>query len=121
MEISKRLVLGVSEYTLTGKGEDLHSALMDLGKASIYDIKACGLCESPLIRLSAYVTEKDKFKYIKVSCAKCKASLTLGESKQDHANYYRKNDAGKLDWQPFKGEEVKTEQKPKTSTEVIWD
>jgi hypothetical protein len=113
MQVSKQLTLGLSKYTITGTGEDFHAACMDLDKVSIYDLGQCGLCGSELLRLSAYKTLEGGFKYIKVACAKCRGSLTLGEAKNTHANYYRKNDAGKLDWQEFKGKDDKnTNPKP---------
>ena len=70
-------------------------------KVSIYDLEKCGLCDSNFLRLYAYITKEGGFKYNKVTCGACKGSLTLGESKKDHANYYRKNAEGKLDWQPY--------------------
>ena len=120
MQVSKQLKLGVSEYIITGQGEDFHAALMDLGKASIYSLNKCGLCESDLLRFNAYLTKDDNYRYIKVVCGKCRGSLTLGESKQDRANYYRKNAEGRLDWKAYEGKEVKNSPS-KTEKEILWE
>lgn len=101
MKITIKKKIGVSEYNFSFEGKDLWECLMESQKVSFYDLTSCGICDSNLLRLYAYETKEDKYKYIKVVCNSCKGSLTLGQSKKDNAHYYRKNEETKrLDWQP---------------------
>jgi len=101
MKLTIKKKIGVSQYDFIFEGSDLFECLMESQKISFYDLTNCGICESNLLRIYAYETKEDKFKYIKVICASCKGSLTLGQSKKDNAYYYRKNEhTKKLDWQP---------------------
>ncbi len=87
---------------------------MELTKLSFRDVYKCGKCGSDSLYLRAYITEKDKYEYIKICCAKCKASITFGKAKnQKDLFFLRKNDDKSLDWQEYKGKE---EEKTATGT-----
>lgn len=100
MKLTIQKKVGNNTYDFSFEGKDLWECLMESQKISIHDLSKCGSCESPYIKLFAYETKEDKYKYIKVSCPQCKSSLTLGQSKKDNAYYYRRNETTKaLDWQ----------------------
>jgi len=102
MRLGLTKIIGENQYNFSFDGADLWECIMESQKVSIYDIKECGLCHTSFLKLIAYETKEDKYKYVKVSCNKCKGSLTLGQAKSDNAYYYRRDkDTGNLDWQAF--------------------
>lgn len=106
MKLTIQKQIGNNRYGFQFEGADLHECLMESQKISFYDLTKCGLCDSPHMRLLAYITKEDKFKYVKVVCNQCRGSLTLGQSKSDHAYYYRKDkDTGALEWMKFEGKD----------------
>ena len=113
MKLTKRLKIGNNDYSFQFEGTDLWECLMEAQKVSLWDLPQCGKCGSELLRLVAYKTKEGGYKYIKVTCGKCKAQLTLGQSKQDNAYYYRRNDDKQLDW-------VTMEQKD-TTQNIAWE
>ena len=103
--------IGKETMTYVVRGEDLHDVEMEAKKLSFYDVPSCGICNSDSLYLTAYITEKDKFKYLKVVCRKCKASLTFGQRKDEPGTYFlRKNDSGALDWKVYDGKDSKKQQ-----------
>ena len=103
MKLTIRKTIGNKQYSFCFEGADLHECLMESQKISFYDLMKCGIdgCGSPHLRLYAYETKEEKYKYIKVMCSACKASLTLGQSKKDNAYYFRKDENTKaLAWVP---------------------
>ncbi len=102
MKLTITKTIGNKNYNFEFEGADLHECLMESQKISFYDLMKCGLCESPYLRLFAYITKEEKYKYIKVMCEACKGGLTLGQSKADHAYYFRRNkDTKALDWDKY--------------------
>ena len=102
MQLTKTLIIGQNTYQFTFEGADLHEALMESQKVSLWDIDQCGVCGSSNLKLHAYTTKEGGYKYVKVGCNKCKASLTLGQAKKDNAYYYRRDEvSGNLDWKAF--------------------
>ena len=102
-------VIGKKNYRFEVEGESLFDVVMESQQLSFNDVYKCGLCESDSLSLRAYITDKDKYEYVKVQCGKCRASLTFGKSKKDGAFFLRKNDDGQFDWQKFESKEGKTE------------
>ncbi len=102
--------IGRTEYPFTFEGNDLHEVLMESEKLSFGNVNKCGLCDNEYLFLSAYITKEDNFKYVKISCPNCRASVTFGRKKENPDVYYlRKTDSGELDWQAYKGEPSKPE------------
>lgn len=100
LQLSKRV--GKKNYVFEVEGKDLHEVVMESQKLSFNDISMCGLCGSDNLYLNAYITKEDKFKYVKIVCFQCKASLTFGQVKASPETYYiRKNEQGKQDWQAY--------------------
>jgi len=94
--------IGKNAHHFQVEGENFHEAVMEAQKLSFRDVEKCGLCESDNLYLSAYVTKEDKYEYVKIVCAACRASLTFGKSKDKKDTYFlRRNDRG-LDWQEYK-------------------
>jgi len=97
--------IGNKKYTFIIEGDGLFECLMEAKKLSFYDVPSCGNCNSDNLYLTAYQTEGEGFKYIKMMCGKCKWSVTFGQPKgkgNENTWYMRKNDSGQLDWQkPF--------------------
>jgi len=90
--------IGRNKLMITYRGDDLHSALTSAREIGFPDIKKCGACNSDNLRLTAFTTEAEGYKYVKVICGDCRASLTMGQTKKDHIYYARKNDNGHPDW-----------------------
>ena len=98
MNVVKKV--GINEYVFQVEGENLHSVIMESKNLSFQNIKECGLCQSELLYLTAYVTKEEKFEYTKVCCAKCGASITFGQVKKSPNTFYlRKNDDGTMKWE----------------------
>lgn len=102
MRISNEKKIGRNSYNITGEGENLYEALMDLNKASFGDIPTCGVCNSDDLYLEAHLAQ-GKYKYSSVKCRKCRASLTFGKREDnDDVSFLRRKEDGKYDWQEFK-------------------
>ena len=98
--IKKRI--GKEVHTYVVRGEDLHAVEMQAKKLSFYDVPNCSLCNSDDLYLTAYITEQDKYKYLKIVCRKCKGSLTFGQRKDEPDTYYlRKRGDSSLDWKAY--------------------
>jgi len=105
MELTIIKKIGKTEYPFTVSGDNLHEVLMNAEKLSFGNVPRCGKCDSDFLFLSAYVTKEKKFKYVKISCGKCRASVTFGQKMEEPDIYYlRKNDNGDLDWQEYDGD-----------------
>jgi len=102
MKISNRKQIGKNVYTLTGEGDNLYEALMDLNKASFGDVSTCGSCGSDDLYLEAHLAQ-GKYKYHSIKCRKCRASLTFGKREDDdNVSFLRRKEDGSYDWQEFK-------------------
>ena len=102
MQLSIRKQIGKTSYTFLVEGKNLWDLVMESEKLSFQDVQKCGLCESDHLYLTAYKTKDDGFKYVKVACAKCRASLAFGQPKINPDTYYlRKTEEGKLDWKKY--------------------
>ena len=110
--------IGKKKHTFVVEGENLFELQMEAQKLSFYDVYKCGKCESENLYLHAYITKEKKFKYIKIACNDCKASLTFGQKKDSPNTFYLRKEDGKLDWQKFEEQEIKKDNpKPEDKTE----
>jgi len=106
--------IGRNTYNFEVEGKNLHEVVMESEKLSFRGVDKCGLCGSDILYLSAYVTKEKGFKYTKVNCGKCRASVTFGQRSDAPDTFYlRRNEKG-LDWQEFVGKD--TEQAKPTAT-----
>lgn len=102
MQLSIRKQIGKTSYTFLVEGKNLWDLVMESEKLSFQDVSKCGLCDSDYLYLTAYETKDDGYKYVKIVCAKCKASLTFGQPKKNPDTFYlRKTEEGKLDWKKY--------------------
>ena len=99
MHLTVKRIIGKSTYTFTFMGETLHDTIMESQHLGFRDVFTCGLCESDWLFLRAYVTEKDKYEYVKIVCAKCGAQVTMGKAKKDGAFFLRKNEKSEIAWE----------------------
>ena len=98
LQVPKKV--GCNTYNFEVEGDTLHDVLMEAKKLSFRDVKCCGLCDSELLYLTAYVTREDKYEYTKVACAKCGGSVTFGQVKKDPSVFFlRRNDDKSLKWE----------------------
>lgn len=95
--------IGKIEYPFTVEGDNLHEVMIEAEKLSFGNVYKCGVCESEHLYLHAYVTKEGGFKYVKIVCGECRASVTFGQRKEDPDVYFlRKDDNKNLDWQSNK-------------------
>ena len=97
--------IGQNMYEFEVEGENLFDVIMESQRLSFYDVEKCDVCQSTNLRLLANVAQ-GQYKYAKVYCNDCKASLTFGSKKDDPDTFYLRRDSdGKLDWKEYKGGE----------------
>jgi len=113
MKLTIKKQIGKTVYPFTFEGDNLFDVQMEAQKLSFFDVPKCGECGSDNLYLRAYETEKEKFKYIKIQCGSCKASVTFGQPKHSPNTFYlRKTDDNKLDWQKYDGDEKRNTATP---------
>jgi hypothetical protein len=102
MQLSIRKQIGSTTYTFLVEGKNLFDLVLESEKLSFSNVKECGLCKSESLYLTAYKTKEDSYKYVKIVCAKCKASVTFGQPKENPDIFYlRKTEDKKLDWKAY--------------------
>ena len=102
MEMIITKQIGKTKYSFIVAGANLHSVVTEAEHLSFNDVYKCGICDSEFLYLTAYETKEEHFKYVKIVCAKCKASVTFGQPKANPNTFYlRKTEDGKLDWQKY--------------------
>jgi hypothetical protein len=106
MQLHIRKQIGERSYTFTFEGQTLHDVVLASQHLGFQDVDKCGQCNSSRLYLRAYVTEKDKYKYVKVVCAGCSAQLTFGVAKKDGAFFLRRREDKTLAWEAAPTEEV---------------
>lgn len=79
--------IGSRNYEFTFEGDNLHDVVMCSKTLSFDDVRACGICGSNDLILSAHVTQEG-FEYTYVLCRKCKATLNFGKKKKNENVYY---------------------------------
>ena len=109
--------IGSKEYEFVVEGTNLHEVVLESEKLSFPSVTKCGLCESDWLVLKAYET-KEGYSYTKIACLKCKGSVTFGQRRDNKDQFFlRKNEAGKLDWQAYTGEQKVAKTVKSTPTE----
>lgn len=117
IRLTIRKIIGQQAYTFSFEGEDLFDVVMESQQLGFRDVLCCGLCKSKALYLRAYVTEKDKYEYVKVCCGNpaCRAQATFGKAKKDGAFFLRKDEkTHQVIWEAFKPAEgdASAEKKP---------
>ena len=111
MKMIIKKTIGGKSYEFQFEGQNLFECVMESQKLSFNDVYKCGKCGSEHLYFSAYNT-KEGYKYVKVACAKCRASVTFGSKREDpDVSFLRKTSEGKIDWQEYKGKEERVEKK----------
>ncbi len=104
MNVTKKI--GKTNYHFQFEGDTLFKVLQESQKLSFDDVTACGICKSDnLILESHWGTEKGKnmYEYCSVKCQDCRASVTLGRTKEDTTVYFLRKDENKnIAWQKYK-------------------
>lgn len=99
--------IGNKIHTFVVSGKNLFEVQMAAQQLSFHDVPKCGHCGGANLFLKAYITEKDKFEYIKIVCRDCWHTLTFGQVKGDTNTFYLRrkkdsqgNNTKEYDWQP---------------------
>ena len=101
MVVSKKVMVGKSEYFIGGEGNDLFEAVKEMGLIkSLHDIYKCGICGSDSLVLHCHEAGEKKFKYTTVRCRvkDCGGTLNISENMTTHESYYKRTEGGELDW-----------------------
>jgi len=111
MNLNKKI--GKRNYGFQFDGDDLWEVIMDSQHLSFGDVDKCGLCGSDDLKLFAYKTKEKGFKYAKVVCNACRASVTLGQVKADPKTFYlHKNEDYTVKWEAYVGKDAVPEPAP---------
>jgi len=104
MQLTLNKHVGKNVYKFTFEGETLFEVVMNSQHLSFPDVYRCGMkdCESDLLYFRAHITKEEKFKYVKIICGKCRASLNLGQRKDDGSYFLRKDPTTRaLAWEAY--------------------
>jgi len=108
LKLNVKKVIGKNGYVFQVEGNNLFDVMMESQRLSFNDVYKCGLCESDKLYVRAYVTEKEKYEYIKICCAECRGSLTFGKAREKKDTYFlRRNEDKTYAWQPYEEGEKK--------------
>lgn len=104
MKVSK--IIGKRTYDFEVEGKDFHEVVLKSNNLSFDDVSHCGLCSSVDLELDAYIAQK-KFKYVKVKCRNCRASVAFGNKIEEPDTFYLRkvmysDGVRRLDWQSYK-------------------
>jgi hypothetical protein len=103
MKMTIKKQIGLQSYDFTVEGRNLHELVMEGEKLAFPNIEKCGICEDNHLYLTAYVTKEEGYKYVKVACSKCRASVTFGQPKTSPDTFYlrRKENSKEYAWEKF--------------------
>ena len=105
MQKLESVKIGTTRHTFAFEGETFWDTVREANKHMFDEILRCGKCESDNLDLRAFYP-KDEFKYLKVVCRDCKASLTFGSPKKEPLVYYpRRNEDSSFKWEAYKEKE----------------
>ena len=79
------VIIGRTRHTFAFEGATMWDAVRESDKHMFDEILKCGKCDSDNLDLRAYYPQ-DEYKYLKVVCRDCKASLTFGSPKIGRAH-----------------------------------
>lgn len=90
--------IGKRTEHFSAQGNNLFELCQEIEKIAFPDVVECGICKKDNLYLKSYLT-KENFKYIKIVCMDCGASVTFGHPKSNpDVSYLRKTEDGKIDW-----------------------
>jgi len=75
------VMIGKTRHTFSFSGDTLWECTQEANKHMFNPIPKCGICGSDNLDLRAYYPQEE-YKYLKVVCRDCKASLTFGSPKK---------------------------------------
>jgi len=103
MFVKKRIGKNTLSFAVTG--DNLLECAMEAEKLAFRDVYKCGVCESEYLYLKAYRTKPNdagkQYDYVKVICAKCRASVTFGHREDDRNIMFLRSSDGKLKWEEY--------------------
>ena len=91
MQKISKIKIGKETHLFAFSGETIWDAVRESDKHMFSEIPKCGKCGGDNLDLRAFYP-KDEFKYLKVVCRDCKASLTFGSPKKNPEVYYPRRD-----------------------------
>lgn len=98
MKLTINKQIGRRTYPFTFEGNNLFECIMESNKLSFPDVAECGICHKDNLRLNAYETKEEKYKYTNIVC-ECGATLTFGQPKENPNLFYlRRDENKKFDW-----------------------
>ena len=94
--------IGKEVHSFSVEGDNFHEVVMASKNLSFHGVDKCGKCGDEDLRLGAH-TAKNKFKYVTITCGKCKAYLNFGQQMENPEIFYlrTREDENKkkvLDW-----------------------
>ena len=100
------VMIGATRHTFAFEGDTLWECTRQANKHMFDEILKCGECESNNLDLRAFYPQEE-YKYLKVVCRDCKASLTFGSPKKNPEVYYpRRNEDSSFKWEAYKEKEL---------------
>ena len=97
--------VGQTRHTFAFEGATMWDCTREANKHMFTDIPQCGGCGSSDLDLRAYFPQEE-YKYLKVICLDCKASLTFGSPKKNPEVYYpRRNEDSSFKWEAYREKE----------------
>jgi hypothetical protein len=99
MQVSIDRTIGRQKYTFWFEGANLFETLQQTQHIGFQDVGRCDLCGGVDLYFQAYVTKTGGYKYVKIKCAKCRGTLTLGVAKESGAYFLRKTPDRTLAWE----------------------
>jgi len=102
MQKISKIKIGKEIHLFAFSGETIWDTVREESKHMFDEILKCGICESDNLDLRAYYPQEE-YKYLKVVCRDCKASLTFGSPKKDPSVYYpRRNEDSSFKCEAYK-------------------
>lgn len=103
MNVPKQI--GKRTYDFQVEGATFHEVVMEANNLSFDDVHHCDLCGGVDLELDAYIAQA-KFKYVKIKCNGCRATVTFGNKIDNPETYYLRkamftDGVRRLDWQPY--------------------
>ena len=100
------VMIGRTRNTFAFEGATMWDAVRESDKHMFSEIPKCGKCGGDNLDLRAYFPQEE-YKYLKVVCRDCKASLTFGSPKKNPEVYYPRRDKedSSFQWESYEKKE----------------
>jgi hypothetical protein len=106
MQKTIRKKIGKEVHTFIVEGSNLYELVTESQKLSFNDVERCGCCKSDNLILNSRLA-MNKYKYVEVKCADCRASVVFGSMMENPDIFFlRKNDSKQLAWQAYSSAKV---------------